>query len=110
MRNKNNMYYVVHQRKYLYFQTEQYLCLNNSSCVYAAELLICLLICTTEYTVKLGFKELFGHHKKVPYFKHFTKVPNKVYLMRNQGKMAIFLESLPLLTKNISLMDLVTIT
>ena len=33
-----------------------------------------------KYTVKLGFKELFGHHKKsslkskVPYFKHLIKV------------------------------------
>ena len=52
-------------------------------------------------TVKLGFKELFGHHKKVPY---------RVYLMKNQGKLAIFLESILLLTKNISLMDLVLIT
>ena len=41
-------------------------------------------------TVKLGFKELFGHHKKVPYFKHLTKAPSKVYLTRNQGKMAVF--------------------
>ena len=51
------------------------------------------------YPVKLGFKELFDHHKKVPYFKHLTKVPYKVYLMKNQGKMAIFLESILLLTK-----------
>ena len=41
-------------------------------------------------TVKLGFEELFGHHKKVPYFKHLTKVPYKVCLTRNQEKMAIF--------------------
>ena len=67
-------------------------------------------------TAKLGFKELFGHHKKflkvkkVPHFKHLTKVPYNVYLMKNQGKMAIFLESMLLLTKNVSLMDLVTIT
>ena len=33
------------------------------------------------------------------------KIPYKVYLMKNQGKMAIFLESILLLTKNISLMD-----
>ena len=39
-----------------------------------------------------------------------TKVPYEVYLMKNQGKMAIFLESiLFLLTKKISLMHLVTI-
>ena len=58
-----------------------------------------------QYTIKLGFKELFGPHKKVPYFKHLTKVPYKVYFMKNRGKMAIFLESILLLTKNISLKD-----
>ena len=63
-------------------------------------------------TVELGDKELFWSPQNcslvpnVPYHKHLTKVPYKVYLMKNQGKMAIFLESIILSTKNISLMDL----
>ena len=44
-------------------------------------------------TVKLGFKELFGHHKKFlkvksSLFQTFNK--STIYLMKNQGKMAIF--------------------
>ena len=57
----NNMYYIVHQWKHLYFQTEKkYLCLNNSSSVYDAELLICLLICGTEYTNLMWIPTLFS--------------------------------------------------
>ena len=60
-------------------------------------IVLCYFNCDVTYsntrmpnTVKLGFKELFCQHKKVPYFKHLTKVPYKVYLTRNQGKMSIF--------------------
>ena len=43
------------------------------------------LVTTTKFLkVKSSLKS------KVPYFKHLTKVPYKVYLTRNQGKMAIF--------------------
>ena len=38
-------------------------------------------------TVKLGFKELFGHHKRVPYCKHSTIVPKG---MKNQEKWLSF--------------------
>ena len=38
-------------------------------------------------TVKLGFKELFGHHKRVPYCKHLTIVPKG---MKNQEKWLSF--------------------
>ena len=43
---------------------------------------------------------------KVPYFKHLTKVPYRVYLMKNQMENGYFLKSIILLAKNISLMDL----
>ena len=46
-------------------------------------------------TVKLGFKDIWSPQKsslksKFPYFKHLIKVPYKVYLMKNQRKMAHF--------------------
>ena len=43
---------------------------------------------------------------KVPYFKHLNKVTYRVYLMKNQMENGSFLESIILLPKNISLMDL----
>ena len=56
---------------------------------------VTFVYCYNLTTVKLGIKELFGHHT------------DKVYLMKNLG---YFLESILLLTKNISLIDPVTIT
>ena len=62
---------------------------RRTQLIIKAESMYVVIIILTN-TVKLGFKELFGHHKKVSYLKHLTRVPYKVYLTRNQGKMAIF--------------------